>query len=310
MKNYDQVWSKEKGKDILFHKNTQIDSGLSYKDLKNASNTLASTPSIQLKELAESQKLDLPRQFQILPTENNRITLVANTVFLGQGNFATVYSHLVIETGETLVEKVAKDDPYARKDAKNETKILTILHPGNKPVMGIEDKHKHEVFSLSSNNPLETTGFLITKYDMNLFDYITKENSQDEKLKITFQLIRGLLHLKRQGIVHGDLKLENILVRKDKDGNDHVHIADFGGAQTTDNITGVGTFSRLYIPYQDTVKCQKLIDSKDPSSQKQIIDMKEKQDVFAMGRILYELWTAENGNMENLTIVMIRDCLT
>lgn len=73
--------------------------------------------------------------------------------------------------------------------------------------------------------------YLITEYVSGgeLFEYLVKCNgpmSEYEAVKLFDELMSGVLFLHNWGIVHRDLKLENILIDK----NNHLKIADFGMA--------------------------------------------------------------------------------
>ena len=51
-------------------------------------------------------------------------------------------------------------------------------------------------------------------------------SSTGDRLRLAREVAVGLFHLHRVGIVHGDLKLENVLLSGDSDR--HVRLADFG----------------------------------------------------------------------------------
>ena len=62
----------------------------------------------------------------------------------------------------------------------------------------------------------------------------TKKNKLDERtiLAIGKQLASGIEHLHRKGVIHRDIKLENVLIESIVDGIPQVKISDFGFATT------------------------------------------------------------------------------
>jgi len=65
-----------------------------------------------------------------------------------------------------------------------------------------------------------------------------------DRLRIAREIAVGLFHLHRVGIVHGDLKLENVLLSSDSDR--HVRLADFGLADLRSRAKdAISTASRL-----------------------------------------------------------------
>jgi len=73
---------------------------------------------------------------------------------------------------------------------------------------------------------------VLDKMDMDLFT-MRRDYEFDQK-HICVQMCRGLAHLHVHGVVHGDLKPENIMVKHVSGTQWLVKIADFGGASTID----------------------------------------------------------------------------
>ncbi len=108
---------------------------------------------------------------------------------------------------------------------KNEFDILTKINPKG-TVVGIQIPPYELIYAA---NPA-LIGYLAVKYER---DYLTDKFEKpplEERLAEFAQLLSGLHHLHVNNIAHQDIKLSNILVRKDERGNKLVHLADFGNA--------------------------------------------------------------------------------
>jgi serine/threonine protein kinase len=79
-----------------------------------------------------------------------------------------------------------------------------------------------------------TTPSLILEYANigTLRSYIrtSKSISEAQKLNIILDICRGVACLHKSGIIHGDIKMENILMAKDAEGNIISKLADFGSS--------------------------------------------------------------------------------
>ncbi len=113
-----------------------------------------------------------------------------------------------------------------------------------------------------------------------------------------YQIFKGYETLKNKKIIHGDLKPGNLLVKIDDKGNKHVHIADFGGANVEDNLKKTASTPE-YAPKQEVDEEDRLFDelqrldstkdrSKIDAINAQIITIKRRRDIFALGCICYE----------------------
>ena len=64
----------------------------------------------------------------------------------------------------------------------------------------------------------------------NLYNYLIKKPNitLKEIKKIIKQILNGISYLESLGIIHQDLKLENIMIKEDNNNNINIKIIDFG----------------------------------------------------------------------------------
>jgi serine/threonine protein kinase len=148
-------------------------------------------------------------------------------------------------------------------------------------------------------------------YDMDLFDFNKLIQKYDiiTKLKLAFpiyyNIISGLATLDELGLIHGDIKLENIFVKILNNNEIKVSIADFDVScsnylEEIKCISFVGT----YIFMDPILIKQKLLD-------KSVITNKSEYDVYSTSMIVYEiLFNTINVPIEILNLFQKINSLT
>jgi len=137
---------------------------------------------------------------------------------LGQGYFAVVKVGIIKQTGEKVAIKfVNKKLVEKQENLKTETSLLQMVdHPNIVKLIDICDTRD--------------TLFIIMELmeGGELYDEIVKRKHFTEKDAsfIMYQLFLALDYLHKRGIVHRDLKLENLLIKKP--GSLDIKLADFG----------------------------------------------------------------------------------
>jgi len=154
------------------------------------------------------------------PTEDiNQYYKITNKV-LGQGYFAVVKVGKDLKSGEEVAVKFVKKSLVEREETlANEIDILgSVNHPN--------------VVSLRAIFDTEETLFIVMDLMKGgeLYEEIVKRKSFSEKdaVRIMEQLFSALAYLHQHGIVHRDLKLENLLLVKEGDPDLTIKLADFG----------------------------------------------------------------------------------
>ncbi|XP_067255314.1 hormonally up-regulated neu tumor-associated kinase homolog A [Chanodichthys erythropterus] len=139
---------------------------------------------------------------------------------LGEGSFAKVREGLHAITGEKVAVKVidkkkAKKDSYVTKNLRREGQIQQMIrHPNITQLLDILET--------------ENSYYLVMELcpGGNLMNYIYEKKRLDEReaQKYVRQLVMAVEHLHRAGVVHRDLKIENLLL----DEQDNIKLIDFG----------------------------------------------------------------------------------
>ncbi|KAG0323145.1 hypothetical protein BGZ99_002922 [Dissophora globulifera] len=151
--------------------------------------------------------------------------------YLGTGNFATVHKAIDKKTGvEYAVKVVKKTTDFNTRTAQSlEREIGTLMSIDHPNLLRL-----HKVFSE------DRYYYVVTELakDGELFDNVKRRNNftEPEARHVFRQLLNGVKYLHDRGIVHRDLKLENVLVMDRR--NLDVKISDFGLA----NVIGESAF--------------------------------------------------------------------
>lgn len=165
----------------------------------------------------------------------NKYIYDPNTDLLGKGGFATVYKAFdkVLEMPVAL--KFFHPQEQANKyTIINEIKRAIILaHPNIVKYYGVE--------TLSSQNfhgQHEEVQIGVMEYvqEGQLKTYLNANSiGKDELKKLLMDILKGLHYLHNEGIIHRDIKPQNILLGRDKQGRLIAKIADFGISKAADS---------------------------------------------------------------------------
>lgn len=189
---------------------------------------------------------------------------------IGVGGMAVVYKAYDNIDDRIVAVKVLKDEYLAneefRRRFKNESKAIAVLsHP-----------NIVKVFDVSFGDRLQ---YIVMEYieGITLKEYIEKKGVIDwnEALFFIIQILKALQHAHDKGIVHRDVKPQNIMLLE----NGTIKVADFGIARFSHSETRTVT--------------EKAIGSVHYISPEQakgeLTD--EKADIYSVGIMLYEMLT-------------------
>ncbi|MGN0526445.1 MAG: Stk1 family PASTA domain-containing Ser/Thr kinase [Acutalibacteraceae bacterium] len=189
---------------------------------------------------------------------------------IGVGGMAVVYKAYDNIDDRIVAVKILKDEYLAneefRRRFKNESKAIAVLsHP-----------NIVKVYDVSFGDRLQ---YIVMEYieGITLKEYIEKRGTIDwnEALYFIIQVLRALQHAHDKGIVHRDIKPQNIMLLEDAT----IKVADFGIARFSHSDTRTIT--------------EKAIGSVHYMSPEQakgeLTD--EKSDIYSVGTMLYEMLT-------------------
>ncbi len=187
----------------------------------------------------------LTASFSVLEGINKSPLTLIKIDFLGKGTCKKGTWQLIFETGQSIAQlKTKLSDPNPQKAKKNtrlaqeEAQILQQVNglPNVVKTYGIS-----YCSSLKGNNEISLHQILLMElFPEGTLYQLVQKNSLDDKQKyhIAQGLLRGLAAIHKVGIVHCDLSLSNLLVKKDPDNPNYYYaaITDFGLAFTENDL--------------------------------------------------------------------------
>jgi serine/threonine protein kinase len=153
---------------------------------------------------------------------NNFIDRFRFNKLLGTGSFSKVYSVFDKVKSRTVALKMNK---HYRICFENEIYILSNL----------KQKEQNNITKMFESFSYNDSNFILFKmYHISLKEYIKSyQSSVPKTLDITHQITSGLTYLKKNNIIHRDIKTENILFKDSS--QDTIVLIDFGISIRLDN---------------------------------------------------------------------------
>jgi tetratricopeptide (TPR) repeat protein/TolB-like protein len=193
---------------------------------------------------------------------------------LGQGGMGAVYKAYDIELGRTVAIKLVRPELAASLETMQRFKQELLL------ASKISHKNILRIYDLGDLDGIKFITMAFVE-GSDLADLIEKTGRLplDRALKFTMQFCAAMEAAHREGVVHRDLKPQNILI----DHADNLYVSDFGLAKSlapeaaTMTRTGqlMGT-PRYMSPEQVEAK-----------------ELDHRSDLYSLGLILFEIFTAE-----------------
>lgn len=146
----------------------------------------------------------------------------------GRGSFATVYVARDLEDNCIYAIKVM------HLELANEDELLARFQREAHILMRLNDPHIVRIFDYGNDN---NTPYIVMDYidGQSLKYYLINSGSVDalHAFNYAHQIVEGLDAAYKQGVVHRDIKPQNILINS----NDMVKITDFGLARSRETVT-------------------------------------------------------------------------
>ncbi|MBN1778220.1 MAG: Stk1 family PASTA domain-containing Ser/Thr kinase [Clostridiales bacterium] len=190
--------------------------------------------------------------------------------YLGQGGMSLVYRAIDIRTGHSVAVKILKSE--YNNDVEFLERFQREAHAAGR-------MSHHNIVNLLDVGTEGDFRYLVLEYiSGNTLKDIIKEKGElnpNTAIQITIRILSALQHAHENGIIHRDIKPQNVLVNT----NGHIKVADFGIAR----ITNTKTISK-----KDMV-----IGSVHYSSPEQARGsiVQATSDIYSTGIVLYEMLT-------------------
>ncbi len=192
--------------------------------------------------------------------------------FIGQGGMSLVYRAVDIRTGHSVAVKILKSEYNSDKEFlerfQREAQAASLMSHHNIVNLldvGMEGEHRYLVLEYVSGNTLKE--IIRQKGRM----------STNTAIQVAIRILSALQHAHDNGIIHRDIKPQNVLVHSDG----HVKVADFGIARMTNAFT---------ISKGDTVVGSVHYSSPEQASGT-VVDA--TSDIYSTGVVLYEMLTGQ-----------------
>ncbi|HWP45430.1 MAG TPA: serine/threonine-protein kinase, partial [Blastocatellia bacterium] len=216
---------------------------------------------------------------------SEQITRDYNIVrLLGKGGMGEVYLAEQVRVGRRQValkvlNRSCSEDPEIVKRFENEAASAGRIH------------HRNVVMVFESRSTDDGQLYVAMEYvdGQSLRDHIAERGPLplEEVVEITGQVSAGLAAAHKLGIVHRDIKPDNIMLARDEDGSLVVKVLDFGiarlsepGATGTQTRTGMVMGTPFYMsPEQAMGSTGDKIDA--------------RSDLYSLGMVVYQMLTGK-----------------
>ena len=210
---------------------------------------------------------------------------------IGVGGMAVVYKAFDLVDKRVVAIKILKDEYLAndefRRRFKNESKAIAVLaHP-----------NIVKVYDVSFGDDLQ---YIVMEHveGITLKEYIQRQKIVEwkEAVHFTVQILRALQHAHDKGIIHRDIKPQNIILLP----NASIKVMDFGIARFNrgESLSVADSSAIGSVHYVSPEQARG--DYTD-----------EKSDIYSVGVVLYEMLTGrlpfESDSDESVALMQVRD---
>ena len=254
-----------------------------------------------------------------LITINNTFP-ISHSTLIGTGGYNYIYStpFQVLNTSTTLIIKIPRNDNYIIQYNKilpyillhKEAEIMNKLqyHPHILQIYGILPSVSSSSLSSLRPLPIQTHGIYYESCYMNLHSYLVTNNiclTLSTRLLIIQDILNALQYSHSQGILHGDIKLENILLCNcTLLGINHEKFCHLRVMNQPVIIKLADYFPIINYPiqyYSAGYRAPELL----PFSKMNITNITVSTDIFSFGMVTYKLFLMnihDNNNYDNYNL--------
>ncbi len=189
---------------------------------------------------------------------------------IGKGGMANVYLAVDIKTGHEVAVKVLKpefsqDEEFLSRFQREAQMASKVSH--------------HNIVNLLDVGIEENIRYLVMEYvkGTNLKELIKEKGKIPPVIavQITIRILSALQHTHRNGVIHRDIKPQNILVQE----QGHIKVADFGIARVANSAT---------LSKGDSVMGSVHYFSPEQAAGEEVL---QTGDIYSVGVVLYEMLT-------------------
>lgn len=232
---------------------------------------------------------------------------------LGEGSSCSVEKSFVVTKQQFGALKIATSSAHLSLEKSNSSLYNEVDKLGKINSIGVVEKpwFLFQTYLCNRSPPRYLVATIGKLYNLrDLYEVLTGSSYLSalrnlDRAEMALQLFTGLSNLHKKNIIHGDIKVENILV--DYDSREKVWraaISDFGDARYTEEFTrdskkctlvnnldcGFGTMaSYSYFTYHDMKSSKSAKDSDEALWR----DLQKKRDVFALATTVWQLLTGD-----------------
>jgi len=196
---------------------------------------------------------------------------------LGQGGFASVYqARDIMLNRDVAIKELRTDRGIDQKNLKRfvqEARATALEHPNIITIYGMRRDSK-QLYMIMEYMPGGTLRDLLNKQP---------KLPAEEAITLTIGICEGLARFHLQGIIHRDIKAENILLTADH----RPKVADLGIAHVPESAGGLGG-SLTQVGFQPST----LLYSSPEQLRGEALD--PRSDVYQVGELLYEMLAGEH----------------
>lgn len=194
---------------------------------------------------------------------------------LGTGGFGEVFVCERTSDGAEFAKKrlLPNVDEEAKRRFDREIRLLAGMN------------HPNIVRVVAHGLEQDPMWYVMPRYKSSLQRLLPQLVGNEPRIKAVFgNILEAMEYAHEQGVIHRDLKPHNVLINSDDD----VVVSDFGigrkldAESTRQTVSGFGMGTALYMA---------------PEQWQDAKHADQRSDVFALGRMLYELYTGPLANM-------------